>query len=72
MSSFANYPILIAESMNPFLVSVAFKCEFCGKVSRTLEHDCFKEKQIMVIKESFRSKIKRLLSSLKIPKRLEE
>ncbi|MCK5539129.1 MAG: hypothetical protein KAI79_20065 [Bacteroidales bacterium] len=72
MSSFTNYPILIAESMNPFFVSVAFKCELCGKVSRSLEHDCSKEKQMMAVKESFRSKIKKILSSLKIPKRLEE
>ena len=65
MSSFTNYPILIAESMNPFIVSVAFKCEFCGKVSKTLEHTCFKEEQIVVIKESFPNKIRRLFSSVK-------
>ena len=66
MSSFTNYPVLISESMNPFDVSIAFKCEECGRISKTLNHVCNQEIVELPIKESFFNKISRILSVQKI------
>ena len=60
MPSFTNYPIFIAESMNPFIVSIAFKCDRCGKISKTLFHICDEEVVELPIKENFFVKTKRI------------
>lgn len=67
MSSFTNYPILISESMNPFLTSVTFKCDKCGKISKNLDHVCFEKKE-HVLRESFWTKIRKSFAIHKIKK----
>ncbi len=65
MSSFTNYPVLISESMNPFDVSIAFKCEKCGRISKTLNHICYEEGEILIVREGILKKIKKLFKPVK-------
>lgn len=71
MTSFTNYPVLIADSMDPFSVSVAFRCELCGRVSRNLDHICLTEEIVADNRQSARDKVKEFFSKKTIRACLE-
>ncbi|PLX20891.1 hypothetical protein C0584_03855 [Candidatus Parcubacteria bacterium] len=41
MRRYTNYPILISDGMNPFSVTVGFRCGECGQISEDItKHKC--------------------------------